>query len=150
VPAYVKRASSLFLVPLLLAGCRLHTLEDGEYGITPTEIIRDDCGLTGQDLLGPATLRTEGNLVTLTLAKPSLRLVGTYRFSTEEMTMDGSISNFSTALRGRECLLDNVQFHVDTSTTSARSFTGQMSISFEARQPDECVCKYWFQFDATR
>lgn len=146
----MKRAWSLFLVSLLLAGCRLHTLEDGDYVITPTEIIRDDCGLAGMDLLGTATLRTEGNLVYLTLAKPALRLAGTYRFNLEEITMDGSISNFSTSLRGRECLLDNVQFHMDTNTTSTRTFSGQMSISYEARQPDDCVCKFWFQFDASR
>lgn len=146
----MKPAWSLLLVALLLGGCRLHTLEDGDYVLTPTEIIRDDCGLAGTDLLGPATLRTEGNLVYLTLAKPSLRLVGTYRFNLEEITMDGSISNYSTTLRGRECLLDNVQFHMDTSTTSTRTFTGQMSINFEARQPDECVCRFWFQFDAAR
>jgi hypothetical protein len=146
----VKLAWSLLLVAVLFSGCRTHTLEDGDFVITPSEIIRDDCGLAGMDLLGTATLRTEGNLVYLTLAKPALRLVGTYRFSTEEMTMDGSISNFSTSLRGRECLLDNVQFHVDTNTTSATTFAGQMSINYEARQPDECVCKFWFKFNASR
>lgn len=144
----MKLAWSLLLFSLLLAGCRLHTLEDGEYVITPSEIIRDECNLAGTDLLGPATLRTEGNLVYFTLSKPALRLVGTYRFNTEEITMDGSISNFSTVINGRECLLDNVQFHADTDTSSTSTFSGQMSISFEARTPDACNCKFWFQFNA--
>lgn len=144
----MKLVWPIMLFSLLLCGCRLHTLEDGEYVITPGEIIRDECGLAGTDLLGPVALRTEGNLVYLTLSKPSLRLVGTYRFNTEEMTMDGSISNFSTVLRGRECLLDNVQIHVDTNTESTSTFSGEMSISFEARSPDACVCKFWFRFNA--
>jgi hypothetical protein len=146
----VKLNWSLCMLLLLAAGCRIHELEDGEFTITPTEILRDECGLATQDVLGRATLRTEGNLVTLTLAKPALRLVGTYRFGLEEMTMDGTLSNFSTVLRGRECLLDTVNFHVDTVTTSPRTFSGAMSINYEARQPDECVCRYWFKYDAAR
>ena len=76
--------------------------------------------------------------------------MGTYRFSVEEMTLDGTLSNYEAVLRNRTCLLDTVNFHVDTLTTSATSFTGAMSINYEARQPDECVCKYWFKFIATR
>jgi hypothetical protein len=135
---------------LLLSACRVHTLEDGPYAFVVTEVLRDDCALDGTGVIGVATLRTEGNLVTLNLAKPALRLVGTYRFSVEEMTLDGSLSNFSAILRGRECLLDTVNLHVDTATTSPTTFSGSMSINYEARQPDECVCKYWFKFDATR
>ena len=84
------------------------------------------------------------------LSKPGLRLVGTYRFSVEEMTLDGTLSNTPAMLRGRECLLDTVAFHVDTQTTGPNAFTGAMSISYEARQPDECVCRYWFKFSAQR
>lgn len=135
---------------LLTAGCRVHTLDDGDYALTPSQILKDDCGLAQEDVLGPATLRTEGNLVTLTLAKTGLRLVGTYRVSTEEMTMDGTLSNFPARLRSRECLLDTVAFHVDTVTTSASTFTGAMSINYQAQQPDECVCQFWFKFDARR
>lgn len=137
-------------VLLLLGGCRVHTLEDGEYVLVPSEILRDDCGLASEDLLGAATLRTEGNLVTLNLARPGLRLVGTYRFSLEEMTMDGTLSNTPFVLRGRECLLDTVSYHLDTQTSSPTTFSGAMSISYEVRSPDECVCKFWFKFDARR
>ncbi len=139
-----------FSAVLVLSGCRVHTLDDGAYAFLPTEILRDDCALDGTGAIGTATLRTEGNLVTLSLAKPELRLVGTYRFSVEEMTLDGTLTNFEAVLRGRDCLLDTVNLHVDTVTTSASTFSGSMSINYEARQPDECVCKYWFKFDATR
>lgn len=137
-------------VVFLLSGCRVHTLEDGVYELVPSEILRDDCGLSNEDVLGPATLRTEGNLVTLSLARPGLRLVGTYRFSLEEMTMDGTLSNTPFVLRGRECLLDSVSYHVDTRTSSPTTFSGAMSISYDARSPGECVCQYWFKFDARR
>ena len=138
------------LVLLLTPGCRIHTLDDGVYALVPGEILRDDCGLASAGVLGTATLRTEGNLVTLTLSKPELRLVGTYRFSTEEMTLDGTLSNSAAVLRGRECLLDTVNFHLDTLTTSPSSFTGAMSINYDARVPDECVCRFWFKYTAQR
>lgn len=144
--SWLCAALSLLLTP----GCRVHSLDDGVYAIVPGEILRDDCGLATADVLGAATLRTEGNLVTLSLARPELRLVGTYRFSVEEMTLDGTLSNFSAVLRGRECLLDTVNFHMDTVTSSPTSFTGAMSINYDARQPDECVCKFWFRFEAQR
>lgn len=138
------------LLLLLTPSCRVHPLDDGVYDITVGEILRDDCALATAGVLGAATLRTEGNQVTLALARPELSLVGTYRFSVEEMTLDGTLSNYSAVLRGRECLLDTVNFHVDTLTTSASSFTGAMSINYDARQPDECVCKFWFKFAAQR
>ena len=149
MPVLVRLTRSFcsFLL-LFTAGCRVHDLTDGVYVITPTEILKDDCGLAGEDQLGPATLRTEGNLVTLALAKPGLRLVGTYRFSLEEMTMDGTLSNFPAVLRGRECLLDSVNMHMDTVSTGPTTFSGAVSINYEARQPDECVCRFWFKFDA--
>ena len=136
---------------LLLAGCRVHTLEDGPYTFTLGEVLRDDCGLASTGgVLTTGTLRTEGNLVSLNLAQPNLRLVGTYRFSLEEMTLDGTLSNFQTTLRGQACLLDTVALHLDTTTLSPTAFEGSMSISYEARTPDACVCKFWFKFSAQR
>jgi hypothetical protein len=138
------------LLSLLASGCRIHTLDDGLYALAQTEILRDDCGLADAGVLGPATLRTEGNEVSLTLTKPELRLVGIYRYSVEEMTLDGTLTNSSTVLAGRECLLDTVDFHLDTVTTNASSFTGAMSINYNARQPDQCTCKFWFKLAGQR
>lgn len=136
---------------LLSAGCRDHTLDDGPYTFTLGEILRDDCGqATGGSVVTGGTLRTEGNLVSMQLTSPDLRLVGTYRSGVEQLTMDGSLSNYSAVLRGRECLLDTVSFHLDGTTVDASSFEGAMSINYEARQPDECVCKFWFKFSARR
>lgn len=136
---------------VLLGGCRVHTLDDGPYTFTLGEILRDDCALAASGGVVPGgTLRTEGHLVSLALDEPELRLVGTYRSGLEEMTLDGSLSNSSRTLRGRECLVDNVTFHLDTVTTSQSTFTGAMSVNYEARQPDECTCRFWFKLDAAR
>lgn len=139
----------ILLLPTL--GCREHVLLDGTFELTPHRILRDDCALASQGPeLGSATLRTQGDLVSLTLSRPELRLVGTYRDGLEEMTFDGSLSNVSALLRGRECLLDTVTFHLDGAATSPSSFKGSMAINYEARQPDECTCQFWFQFEAHR
>lgn len=142
----VKRL--LWLVVLAsMSACRDHLLDDGPYAFSVTEVLRDDCGLatSGTAVVSGGTLRSEGNLVQFSLTQPELRLVGTYLSSVEQMTLDGSISNYSAVLRGRECLLDTVSFHLDTTTLSDTRFEGAMSISYEARQPDECVCRYWFK-----
>lgn len=133
---------------VLLGGCRVHTLEDGPYTFTLGEVLRDDCGLAASGLSLTGTLRTEGHLVSLALADPDLRLVGTYRSGLEEITMDGSLSNYTKVLRGRECVLDSVTYHLDGATDAARSFDGAMSINYETRQPDECFCRFWFKFTA--
>lgn len=140
----------LVLSALALAGCRDHLLEDGDYAFSVTEVLRDDCGLAGTEVLGPATLRTEGNLVSLSLTRPELRLVGTYRSGLEELTVDGNLTNVTAVLRGRECLLDTVTLHLDGRALDPGAFAGAVAISWEARQPDECVCKYWFRYEARR
>ncbi len=143
--------ASLLLL-LMMSGCRVHTLDDGAYDFTLGEILRDDCGLAATAGAVPpgGTLRTEGNLTNFALTQPELRLIGTYRYSVEELTMDGSLSNYSTVLRGQECLVDTVAFHLDATTVDASSFTGAMSINYEARQPDACTCRFWFKFSAKR
>lgn len=133
-----------------LTGCRVHTLVDGVYTLVPQEVLHNDCGLSVSDVFGSATLRTEGNLVALTLAPLDLGLVGTYREGVEEMTLDGSLSNYATVLNGRQCLLDTVTFHFDAETLGSTSFEGAMSISYEARQPDECGCRLWVKLAAWR
>ncbi|MFZ5440117.1 MAG: hypothetical protein ACOZQL_08925 [Myxococcota bacterium] len=141
----------LWLAVLALSACRDHVLEDGAYAFTPGEVLRDDCSLSsGAPIVTGGTLRTEGHLVAFSLTQPELRLVGTYLSSAEQMTLDGSLSNFQAVLRGRECLLDAVTFHLETTTLSPTSFEGAMSISYEARQPDECVCRYWFKLTGQR
>lgn len=135
---------------LLLSGCRVHTLDDGEFELVPTRVLRDDCALNAPGPLTTATLRTVGHQVSLTLADPDLRLMGTYKYNVEEMTLDGTLLNAGKMLRGQQCLLDTVSFHMDTVTTSPGTFSGSMSIDYQTRQADACVCRYWFDFEARR
>jgi hypothetical protein len=133
-----------------LAGCgRTHPLTDGEYVFTVKEVLRDDCGLGDAALvLTPARLVTTGHVVRLDFAPPGTQLIGTYKSRIEEMTLDGTIANFNTIVRGRECLVDAVTLHLDAETTGPSSFKGAMSIAYDARQPDECVCRFWFLYEA--
>jgi hypothetical protein len=139
------------LVAVLLSGCgRVHLLEDGQYALTPTQVLRDDCGLASQGLLEQATLVTAGDSVTMRFTAPASQLAGTYRISVEQMTLDGTIANYATVVRGEACLLDFVTLHLDTVTTDATHFTGAMSVTYYAPQADACVCKLWFDFTAAR
>lgn len=149
VPVLVSRSRWILLL-IVFAGCRMHTLEDGAFTLTPTETLRDDCGLAGSFGTLQGTLRTEGHLVELALAQPDLRLVGTYRYGVEEMVMDGTVSNLNTTLNGRACLVESVAYHLETETDSPAAFTGSMSIQYDTRQDDGCSCRYWFRFRAQR
>jgi hypothetical protein len=146
----VRRALTWSIAWLLLSCGRVHVLEDGSYGFSVRRVLRDDCGLESQITLSPAVLSTAGQRVTLDFSSPEARLAGTYRTSIEEMTLDGTIANSSTVVRGQECLLDFVTLHLDTVTVDAARFRGTMSITYYAPQLDACVCKYWFDFDASR
>lgn len=147
----MRRLELWVLLALVGLGCgRVHPLNDGDYTFTVTRVIRDDCGLANDPILGVGTLLTTGHQVGLTLTKPEAQLVGTYRKDVEEMVLDGTIANFQTVVRGQECLLDVVTLHLDTVTVDATDFRGTMSITYDARQPDACVCKFWFDFTAAR
>jgi hypothetical protein len=96
------------------------------------------------------TLVTTGHQVSLELARPEATLLGTYLSNVEEMVLDGTIANYQTVVRDRECLLDVVALHLTTVTVDASNFRGTMSITYDTRTPDECVCKFWFDFTARR
>lgn len=132
------------------AGCRDKVLEDGDYVLTQGTVLRDDCGLASGGQFATGTMRRTGYAVYFTLDQPAVRLSGSYRTSLEEFYLDGSLTNFSSTIRGNSCLLDVVEFHIDGVDTDERSFTGTLSMSTTTRQNDDCVCKLWFEFDAQR
>jgi hypothetical protein len=147
----MQRPWALPLLSLVLcAGCRIHDLEDGTYTFTVTQVIRDECGLAGQQLLGPAGLVTNGNEVDLSFSTPDVRLSGIYKDGIQEMVLDGALTNYETLVRGQTCLLDSLTLHTDTVTLDPTDFSGTMSIVYDARTPDSCVCKVWFEYTAAR
>jgi hypothetical protein len=143
-----------FLVTALavtLGGCRSHTLEDGEYTFTTTEVLRDDCGAHGAfTVLERGTLVTTGNLVkfAFTSGKPDLQ--GTYKFQLEELVLDGVVANYRFNLRGQDCLLDTVSLHMETQTVDATRFTGTTRVVFQSLAFPDCNCQYWYGFTATK
>lgn len=135
----------------LVCGCRVHTLLDGNYQFEVTEVLENDCELMSPPagVQSAGVLRTEGHWVGLRFTEPDLQLVGTYLSGVEALTLDGSLSHFPAQLRGRSCVLDTVTFHLDGTTVDAQTFEGAMAVNYEARQPDECTCRYWFKYRAT-
>ena len=141
----------LLCVVMLGSTCRLHDLIDGDYTFELTEILRDDCSMANTPgVVGKATLKTNGHGVAFDYSFLQTKLLGTYLSSTEKVTADGTAVNVSTTVRNRQCLLDTVVIHLDGETKTSTSMTGVMSISFDARSPDECVCQFWFKYKANR
>ncbi len=149
----MKLASLCSAVAMMsLSGCgRIHILGEGEYTFAVKEVIRDDCGLKDDArLISSGRLKLSGNLVSLAYRFLDLRMEGTYLSGSERFVLDGASVNASTRLRGQECLLDTVSAHIDGETVNEKRFSGNMSFTFDAKQPDACKCKYWIVFEATR
>lgn len=149
------RMPALALVVVLAVGAsacgRTHTAEDGTYAFTLSEVLRDDCNLsTTAPVLAQGVLATTGNIVALDYAYLDIKLKGIYLSKEERMTFDGTAANVSAQVRGQSCLLDTVAMHIDASTQDATHFSGAMSIAFDARQRNECVCELWVKFVATK
>lgn len=140
------------LMGLVIAGCRVHTLEDGAYALTVTEVLRDDCAMSGAGYPSGATLVTNGHQVAFTLdgAQPAVTLEGTYLYNVEQLMLDGSQVNATQTLNGASCLVDTVRYHLEGVDQSATQFNGSMSIEWQTKANDACVCRYWFKFSATR
>lgn len=136
---------------LVLAGCgRVHTLGDGTYAFTVTNVLRDDCGLNAPGVVTTAKLTTTGNVVNLRFEKPDTVLIGTYRASVEELVADGTVANLGAVVQGTECLVDVVTLHLDGVTVDANTFRGAMSIVYDTRAKDACNCRFWFDYEARR
>ncbi len=133
-------------VLMLAAGCgRSHTLADGTYAFTETSVLRDDCGLAGQGVLGTGTLVTTGDLANLTLSKPAGKLVGLYRYALEELMLDGTFANQQAVVNGQTCLIDTVSLHLTTTTIDSGHFTATVAVNYDTSlQPQSCTCRFWF------
>jgi hypothetical protein len=133
---------------MLLSCCRVHPLQDGAYALKATRVLRDDCSLNGTGLVPQATLTTTGNVVRLQLKQPATTLMGNYLNGLEKMSLDGTFANFATTVRGRTCQVDVATFHLEGTTLSPSAFQGTLAIDYDGRQSDQCVCQFWYDFDA--
>ena len=144
------RALLLTSLCLSLTSCRIHTLQDGAYDFALTEVLRDDCGLSANPaVFTRGTLATAGHVVHLDYQYLSMQLVGTYRYGLEEMTMDATLGNLRTTLRGQECQVDDVAVALESTTVNSGRFTGTMSFTFNSKSSDACTCRLYFRYAAT-
>ncbi len=127
-------------------------LEDADYQFTLKEVLRDDCGLAATPgLMSTGTLVTTGHQTRMPYGYLGIELVGIYRVGLEEMSLDGSIVNVTTTVRGASCLLDTATIHLETANHTTESFSGEMTVTLEAKlRPETCVCKLWVRYEATQ
>ncbi|MCA3016284.1 MAG: hypothetical protein INH41_28200, partial [Myxococcaceae bacterium] len=115
------------------------------------EPLRDDCQLSAQpEVFARGTLVTAGHQVRFSSAYLDAELAGTYRYGLEELTLDATLANVRTRLRGQDCQVDTVTVAMDGVTQSSARFTGQLAYQFTSRSSDACTCRFFFRFDATR
>ncbi|MCU0696662.1 MAG: hypothetical protein MUC96_09050 [Myxococcaceae bacterium] len=141
----------VLVVSLGLPGCRQHVLQDGAYDVRLVEPLRDDCQLAAQsEVFARGTLLTAGHIVRFSSEYLGAELAGTYRYGLEEMTLDATLANVRTRLRGQDCQVDTVAVAMDTVTQSPVRFTGQLNYQFTSKSNDACSCRFFFRFEATR
>jgi hypothetical protein len=144
---------------LLGCGGRTHTQEEGCYALTPVPsgIIRDECQLLADtaSILG-GRLTISGNLVEMDvrLSSPSLgelldvSMAGAFSYSEEAFSADGTASNVLLPIGGQTCQLQLVDVHMDATTSTSSTFSGEMRISTTTPRPETCICQAWFAYQA--
>ena len=132
------------------AGCgRTHTLTDGRYELSLTEVVRDDCALVNQSgVVSGGTLRTTGNVVRFDYDLFDIQMNGNYASSEERMSLDGSAANVQLTVSANDCLLDLVTLHLEASSASPTQFTGSLAYSLENERKNACVCDLWILYQA--
>ncbi|HEX8702073.1 MAG TPA: hypothetical protein VF815_24800, partial [Myxococcaceae bacterium] len=68
----------------------------------------------------------------------------------ESFAVAGTVANASVIANGQECLVDQVNVHLQGTTVSATEFNGTLRLRYEARRPDSCVCELWARFEAVQ
>ena len=144
---------------LVACGGRTHQQEEGCYALTvrPEGIIRDECQLLADAAanLG-ARLVISGNVVEVDFrfSTPSqgelltVSMAGQFAYNEEAFSADGTATNIPLPIAGQTCQLQLVNVHLDATTQSATTFSGQIRISTYTPRPETCVCQAWFQYQA--
>ena len=135
---------------LSAAACgNTHPLREGSYGMTRTEIVRDDCGeASNPALMSGGGFQHHGHEVRFDTGFFDVKLVGEFLVGTERFYANGSSANVTTTVQGRECLLDQVVLTMEASTVDPVSFEGSLSARYEANRPVDCDCETWVRFTA--
>ena len=148
----------------MLSACagRNHAQDEGCYVITPMSpsgIIRDDCGLLGD---AASVLSTNfsffGDYVELSfrLGSPAfgtlldVSMAGHFKFAEEQFGADGTAANVLLPIAGQDCSVERVAIHMDATTNgdNPRLFSGLLAITTFTAGAEQCVCTAWFQYQA--
>jgi hypothetical protein len=134
------------------AGCLMgHTQREGSYDFIANETVIDDCGLLPDPkAMWDGELLISGDVIRMVYDAFDTRMVGTYLEATERFSADGSASNVTAPVRGKECLLDFVTLHLDASTQSPTRFSGSFQMTYEQDNDPSCVCTLLVRYTAVR
>ena len=132
--------------------------QPGEYVLSATEEIVDDCGLLGAPeslwdaelLITGETVRMDFGLFEEAEGEGGIELVGFFLGVDDRFTVDGSVVNVSTEVRGQQCLLDIATVHLDGRTDCPTQFSGTMRVRFESRRSAGCNCELWVRYLAAQ
>ncbi|NMO20789.1 hypothetical protein HPC49_20570 [Pyxidicoccus fallax] len=142
------------LVPALLvagmSGCLPYAQEQGDYVLTPVEIYRDECGLAANREPFRGTLQVTGRVVRLDFSLLDSELIGYFLDEGDDFSIDGSVVNASAEVNGQECLLDQVNIHLEGKTRCETQFDGTLRVRYDTQRPDECVCELWLRYEAVK
>lgn len=120
--------------------------------MTSTEVFRDDCHLlTTPESLWDGSLLMTGQVVRMDYELLDMQLIGSFLENSNAFTIDGTVANVETPANGQECLLDQVNVHMQAEPHdgSRTRLDGVVRVRYEARRPDACVCELWARFSAT-
>jgi len=128
--------------------------QPGEYALSATEEIVDDCGLLASPealwdaevLIAGDTVRMDFGLFEETEGAGGIELVGFFLGMDDRFTVDGSVANVTTEVRGQQCLLDNATVHLDGRTDCPTQFSGTLRVRFESRRSVGCNCELWVKY----
>ncbi|HET9451882.1 MAG TPA: hypothetical protein VFO83_13420 [Aggregicoccus sp.] len=146
---------SLLAALLGMACTNTYPQQQGDYLFTATEEIVDDCELVAepealwdaQVLIAGETLRMDYGLFEQA-GEGGTELVGFFLGVDDRFTVDGSVANVTTQVRGQPCLLDNVAVHLDGRTDCPTQFSGTLSVRYESRGSAACNCELWVKYTA--
>ncbi len=151
VPTRRSLSLSLLIAVGLSLGCNEFLQNPGPYELRATEVMRDDCGLLpSAEELWDGSLLITGQVVRVDFELLDMQLVGRFLADGESFAVDGTVANASVIANGQECLVDQVNVHLQGTTVSATQFNGTLRLRYEARRPDSCVCELWARFEAVQ
>ncbi|XXF75911.1 hypothetical protein P2318_23010 [Myxococcaceae bacterium GXIMD 01537] len=148
----LRSFSLVALAGLTLSCGRAYPLDPGCYEMTATEVLRDDCSLLASpEALWNGSMQLSGQVIRMDYELLNMQLIGSFLWNTDAFALDGTVANVFAPANGQQCLLDQVNVHMEAEPPNNGSFTrfdGVVRVRYEARRPDSCVCELWARFKA--